>query len=154
MVFGAAAGLGLASARTFPATRTTAGFAALGSFWTGLSATDFAVLALRIDAASLGGTTVADAALHVAIFPGAARSGRVGDLMIFADGGIRIPTSEVTAPGTTGAARLGVGWELWRLGPTMVGPFLCGQVARGGGEADAGVVAGVGASLYPKSPHR
>jgi hypothetical protein len=154
MVFGAAAGLGLASARSFPATRATAGFAAIGSFQVGLPVTDLAMIALRLDAAYLNGTTLADLALHLGVFPGASRPGPAADLMIFADGGLRIPTSVSAAPGVTGVGRIGVGWERWKLGPTVIGPFLCGQIARGGGEADATVLAGVGATLYPKPPRR
>jgi hypothetical protein len=154
MVFGAAGGLGLASARTSPATRATGGFAALGSFDVGLPVTDLALLALRLDAAFLNGTTIADLTLHLAVFPGAARPGPVSDLMIFADGGARIPTSGTMASGVTGVARIGVGWERWNVKSAVVGPFLCGQVARGGGEADAAVLAGVGASLYPAGARR
>jgi hypothetical protein len=149
VVLGAAGGLGLASARSYPATSTTGGIAAFASLRAGLPVVDHAVISLRLDAAFLNGATVADGTLEAAIFPGTARY-----LMIFADGGIRIPTGVATAPGATGVGRLGVGWERWRLGPTVVGPFLCGQVARGGGEADAAVLAGLGASLYPAAPAR
>jgi hypothetical protein len=151
LTYGIDAGLGLGSARTTPATAATASFAALGSLWAGLSASDVAVIAVRVDGSLVAGSGVADVVLHLALFPAADRAGRAHDFMIFADGGVCPPAAG--AP-IEGVGRLGFGWEPWRLGPVVVGPFLAGQIARGGGDADAAVIAGMGASLYPKAPAR
>ena len=151
LTYGVDVGLGLGSARLAPRTQATASFAALGSLWAGLSASDVAVIAVRIDGSLVAGSGVADAALHVALFPAADRSGPAHDFMVFIDGGLRLPAAG--AP-VEGMGRVGAGWEPWRLGPVVVGPFLAGQIARGGGDADAAVIAGMGASLYPKAPKR
>jgi hypothetical protein len=157
LAYGLAAGLGLGASRAPPATETTSGFAALASIWAGVPATDSLLLAVRIDLSLAGGAGRSDVLLHLAWFPGAARSGKVADFMIFADGGVRLPTAVGSGPGDPrvgGAGRLGIGWEPWSLGPVVVGPFLSGEMSRGGGESDAALIGGLGASLYPKAAPR
>lgn len=152
LAYGVVAGLGLGSSRVAPQTKTTAGVAALGSIWAGSSVADLLVIAARFDASLVNGAAVADVALHLAFFPAADRPGPARDFVVFADGGVRPPTS--AGSHFAGVGRLGVGWERWRLGPVMVGPFLAGQVACGEDGSDAAVEGGVGASLYPRAPKR
>jgi hypothetical protein len=150
--YGLAAGLGAGVARTAPATQTTGGFAALGSLWAGVAPSDLLVLGGRLDLSLVNGASAADLARHVAVFPAGERSGWQRDVMVFADGGLRMPTSTDPSSGDAhlgAAARLGLGWEGWRLGPVVLGPFAAGQITRGAGESDGAVVVGVGASHYP-----
>jgi hypothetical protein len=157
LAYGLAAGLGLGASRVPPATQTASGFAALASIWAGVPASDFLRLALRVDLSLVDGAGRSDVLLHLAWFPGAQRSGKVADFMIFAEGGVRLPTAVGSGPGDPqagGAGRLGVGWEPWSLGPVVVGPFLSGEIARGGGESNGALIGGLGASLYPKAAPR
>jgi hypothetical protein len=151
LVYGVDAGIGLGSTRNAPATRATASFAAFGSLLIGIWPSDFLLLAGRIDASLLNGAGVAIIAVHLGLYPGAESPGLLRNFMLFADGGAAVPISGTSglsnAPPIAGAARIGVGWQRWRVGPALVGPLLCGQIVRAAGEADAAVLGGLTASL-------
>ncbi len=151
LAYGVDAGIGLASSRTTPATQATGSFAALGSALFGIWPSDYFLLSGRIDAALLNGEGVADLAVHVALYPGADRSGWRRDFMLFVDGGVAVPISVgagvSNVPSVAGVARIGVGVHRWQVGPALIGPLLCGQIVRAPGEAQAAVLGGITSSL-------
>ena len=156
LAYGAAAGLGAGISRAASAKVPSAGFAALGSIWVGLSGFDVVVVGLRIDAGLVGRDGSGDVALHVAGFPGARSPGPVRDFMVFADAGVGGPLSlssgvSFGAGGVGGLGRVGVAWERWRLRGTALGPFLAVEAGRAGGVTQSAALAGVGASLYSEA---
>jgi hypothetical protein len=157
LVYGIDLGVGLGSSHLAPTTQATAAFAALGSIVIGTWATDFFFIAGRLDATLLNGGGVGDLAVHLGLFPGAGRYGWRRDFTLFVDGGIATPfalssTVTTTAPSVAGMARIGVGLQRWQVGPTVLGPLLCGQIIHSSGEADAALLAGITAII--SSPPR
>jgi hypothetical protein len=157
IAYGFAAGLGVAATRIPPATETTPSFGALGSLWVGYAPADLVTLAVRVDLPFVAGVGRTDVALHVALYPAAYARGSVRDFMIFVDGGVRLPTASGSTTGDPqagGAARLGLAWERWLVGPLQLGPFVSGEISRGGPEADGALLVGISASVYPKGARR
>ncbi len=156
LVYGVDLGIGLASSRFAPATQVTPAFAGLGSILIGTWSTDFLLVAGRLDASLLNGNGVADLAVHLGLFPGAGLPGWRRDFTLFVDAGLATPiatgSSTSTAPSLAGMARIGVGFQRWRVGPTVLGPLLCGEIVRSSGEADAALLGGITGSIAPQ-PH-
>jgi hypothetical protein len=155
--YGAALGVGVGVARVPPATQPAPDFSALGSLWVGIPPSDYVFLGLRVDLPYVGGAGRTDVLVHLAVFPAAERAGWARDLMVFADGGLRLQTllgASASGSQIGGAGRVGLGLERWRLGPVWLGPFVSGDMARAGGEDDAAVFAGVLASVYPRGAKR
>jgi hypothetical protein len=150
--YGIAAGFGVGAARVDPAPRSTTGVAALGTLWVGLSTSDLLVVALRVDVGGVLSAALGDLGVHVALFPAGDHPGPMGDLQMFVDACLGGPIAQGSAPGTststsiTGLGRIGVAWERWRVATVALGPFLAGQMARGG-EAQEAVLGGISASF-------
>jgi hypothetical protein len=152
LVYGVDVGIGLASSRVAPAQVATPTFAGLASVLIGMWPTDSFLLAGRIDISLLNGAGVADVAAHLAIFPGTGRSGSLRNFMFFADGGAAVPiasqsTGLQSGPPIAGVGRIGFGWQVWHVGPTLLGPLFCGQIVRASGEAYAAMLGGLTATL-------
>ena len=65
------------------------------------------MVAARIDLSLLNGVGRSDIMAHFVLFPAADRSGKARDFMIFADAGIRLPTSVGSGPGDAQAGAAG-----------------------------------------------
>ncbi len=147
------AGLGVGLSRPGSAPQSTAGVAALGTIWVGLSTSDLVVVALRVDVGGVVSDALGDLGVHFAFFPAGGSPGPVGDLQMFVDACLGGPIAQGSAPGSTsttsitGLGRIGVAWERFRVATVALGPFLGGQMARGGGESQAAVLGGVSASF-------
>jgi hypothetical protein len=155
IVYMGAGGVGAGFSRQGNAKTETGGFAAVGSLGVGYSYKDWVIVGLRVDASVAAGDGIGDIAAHVAVFPGADRTGAVRDLQLFADGGVGGPLAQSgtsSSSSITGVGRVGVVWERFRLSSVSIGPWIAGQIARSAGDAQAAALAGVSLTFTSGPP--